>query len=130
LTLDDPKYSPQNLTTCCGCGTLVASVPSDAAGQKHYVLSHRSKAKVSTGVKMVIPAGWKVCISILSSLADKGLICSDAPAHFGSDHTDKISVNVLNVGREIVEIKDGDPVANFWLEQVHPFEFVEEKNEG
>jgi dUTPase len=83
---------------------------------------HRFSAKIETGIAVDVPAGYRLGFRLVPSLADRGMVATNAPGHFKSG---KLSVVLLNCGREIVELKDGDPLAILWIEPDWPVAFVE-----
>lgn len=88
-------------------------------------LNHRSSALIETGIDIEVEKGYKVCFALIPELTNRGIIATNSPGNFTSG---KIFANVLNVGREIVEIKTGDPFMTVWLEE--NFDFDWEKNEN
>lgn len=92
--------------------TLKASIAPSITGPK-VTFPHRHLASIDTGVEIDITDGYSLRFSLVSQLTDRGLIASNAPGRFKKG---KIVVTVINCGREIVEIKNGDPLINVWLE--------------
>ncbi len=85
-------------------------------------LGYRCLALVNTGIRMAIPEGFKLCVSIKDELAARGLVVVNSPIQI--DHENSISVIVANVtGRDIVTIHDGDKFAKCWLEPVYKMSF-------
>lgn len=122
IVVEEDKYLPKYQSADAVCLDLVAKIPPKTFGGittgKNILLSHRSSAKIDTGIKVAVPKGYKLCIAARSSLAEKGLVVTNAPGQIDSDYRGPIQVLVLNVGREIVEIKDGERFAQCWLEKV------------
>lgn len=123
----DTRYLPRYRDENSACVELVARVtPSIVGGvpmPPKMLLNHRASAKIKTGVKIDVPKGFKLCVSALDELAEKGLVVSNSPAQVNQGCKDEVCVNVLNAGRELVEIKDGDKIANCWLEPVYRFDW-------
>lgn len=84
-----------------------------------YVLTHRVTATVDLG-EVSVEEGFKLCLSLSPALIARGLVAS--PLSFT---TGQVSLTVVNVGREIVEIKQGDQVATYWVEPIIPMEVEE-----
>lgn len=82
------------------------------------LFSNRVNAVVEAAGTVNVPEGFKLCFSVHDSLANKGMLALNAPGNFKSG---KVFVNLLNAGREIVEVKDGDPLMVVWLEKDQDF---------
>jgi dUTP pyrophosphatase len=116
----DEKYTPQYKTDEAACCDLVAHIPELAAStQRRVSLNYRTTLLIGTGVRVAIPNGWKICIAARSSYAAKGLVCTNSPAQIDADYRDEIKIITCNIGREIIEINDGDRFAQCWIEPVH-----------
>ena len=115
----DDKYTPQYKTEEAACCDLVACIPVDPlSNQRKVSINYRTTVLLGTGVKAAIPDGWKICIAARSSYAKRGLVCTNSPAQIDSDYRDEIKVITCNIGREIIEINDGDRFAQCWIEPV------------
>ena len=82
--------------------------------------NHRHLVKVSTGLEVEVPDGYKLCIGLVKNLAERGMVLTNAPGNFTKG---KVEVVLLNAGREIVEVNNTDPIATCWLEEIVPFEW-------
>jgi dUTP pyrophosphatase len=135
IVADDPKYIPQYKTDGSACADLVAQIKSTTVGGlqtgNSHTLNFRCSMRISTGCKMAIPEGYKLCFAVRSSFGDRGLVITNSPAQIDSDYRGYIEMSVLNVGRELVRIEDGDRIAQCWLEPVVKagFKVVEKLNE-
>jgi dUTPase len=87
---------------------------------------HRHLAVVDTGLEVRTEEKFKLCFKLTPSLASRGMVATNAP---GNIKAGKVSVVLLNCGREIVELKDGDPLVEVWLEADQDFDW-EEDSEG
>ena len=104
---------------CHSEGVLKASIAPPAVGlPPRIAFNNRHTAKISTGLEIEVPEGYRLCIGIIQSLAVKGMILANAPGGFTKGPVEAV---LLNAGREIVEVADGDPIVNFWLEEIVPF---------
>lgn len=93
---------------------LRASVKASVVGlQPKIAFNHRHCAKVDCGVEVVAPDGCKICIALVPELAEKGMVLTNAPGNFKSG---RITAVLLNAGREIVEVHNGDPIVTSWVE--------------
>lgn len=116
----DEKYIPKYKSDEAACCDLVARIPPDPiSGQRKVVLSNRNGAKIATGMTVAIPRGWKICIAAKSGLAERGLVCTNAPAQIDSDFRGEIMVLAMSLGREIIEINDGERFAQAWVEPAY-----------
>jgi dUTPase len=88
---------------------------------KKVAFNHRCSALIKTGVEFSIDADHKLCYRLIDSLSDKGLVALNAPGYLSSGH---LNVMILNVGREIVEVKDGDPIVEIWVEKKYQFDLI------
>lgn len=99
--------------------TLKARINQAIMGPK-ISFPHRHLQVIDTGVEVDVAPGYRLRISLNPSLADRGMVATNAhlPIKQGP-----VKVAVLNCGREIVEVKDGDPLVRVWLEADHEFEW-------
>jgi len=116
----EDRFIPQYKSKKAACCDLVARIPLDPISKQQKVsLNYRTTVLIGTGVKAAIPDGWKICIAPRSSFAKRGLVCTNAPAQIDSDYRDEIMVITCNIGREIIEINDGDRFAQCWIEPAY-----------
>lgn len=102
---------------------LTAVIPESVSGRK-IAFPHRYSYLVETPTVLVdVEPDHKICFRLVQSLANRGMVATNAPGNFTNG---KISVNLLNCGREIIEVRDGEPLIEVWLEKNIPFEW--EKN--
>lgn len=119
-----PKYHSEE-AACCD---LVARIPKHPTlGYQKVVLSHRNEAEINTGLKVAIPVGWKICIAAKSGFAKRGLVCTNAPAQIDSDFRGEIVVLAMSLGREIIEINDGERFAQCWIEPAYRINWTQSK---
>ena len=106
-----------------GDGTLVAKIIPPAVGLAPKIaFNHRHTAKIDTGLEVDVPEGYKLCIGIVPNLAVKGMVLTNSPGNFTKG---KVEAVLLNAGREIVEVSNGDPIVTCWLESVLEFTWGE-----
>ena len=65
----------------------------------------RYAKRVKTGVCVEASPGFKVCIQLVPELTEKGLVAANAPGYFESG---EIYVDVVNAGKEIVNLRNND----------------------
>jgi dUTPase len=75
--------------------------------------NHRCSSIIETDLEIELEEDYKLCFSIVPELANRGMIATNAPGNFKKG---KVYAHLINVGREIVEIKNGDPLMNIWIE--------------
>ena len=126
IVVEDSKLIPQYKSKDAACADLIACIPemvNNVPTNKKVALNYRTSARIKTGIKVSIPTGYKLCVAARSSFADRGLLVSNAPAQIDSDFRGEIEVIVLNAGREIIEIKDGERFAQCWCDKVYRFDW-------
>lgn len=85
---------------------------------------HRHMQFIDTGVEVDVPEGYSLRIALWPKLSNKGMVAVNASSRIKNG---KITVGLLNCGREIVELNDGEPIATVWVEKDVPFEWEEMK---
>ncbi len=113
LKVSDPKYHPQYVGESV---MLYAKLPNGRLS-----MSHRSLVTVDCGFEMDLPSGYRVDVTICPRLGGKGMIVPSS-----SLDGKEVSVTVLNCGREIVVINDGDCFAQMTLRRVCLFDWIGE----
>ena len=98
---------------------LKARVEEPVAGYgRRIAFNNRYAAVVGTGVFInEIPDGHVLRFSIVSRLAEKGMVMTTT-AFTG---TGEIQLAIVNCGREIVNVIDGETMAHVWLEKSEEF---------
>lgn len=106
---------------CPADGVLTAKIASPAVGlPPRIAFNNRHTAKIDTGLEIEAPVGYKLCIGLVPHLAVKGMVLANVPGNFTKG---KVEAVLLNAGREIVEVSNGDPIVTCWLEEVIDFEW-------
>ena len=77
----------------------------------------RFTGRLHTGVEAQVPSTHCLRVALVPDLSSRGLIMTNS----GRFTVGEIYVDVLNAGREIVSVKDGDPLLEVWLEKVEKF---------
>lgn len=95
-------------------GILKAKIPPSITGPR-IAFTHRHLANISTGLTVKAEKGHQVCFALVSSLSSRGMVATNAP---GNVVDGEIVVTLLNCGREIVDVKDGDPIVRVWVTQI------------
>lgn len=104
-------------------GVLTAKIPNTITGTK-VGFPHRHSQVIETGATVKLEKGYRLCFKLAAALANRGMVATNAPGHFTEG---KVFANLLNCGREIVEVRDGDPLMEVWVEQVQDFDWEEEE---
>jgi hypothetical protein len=99
-----------------------ARIPKSLVGSQ-INFPHRHMAIIDTGVEVTCPEGYKIGMGLVTNLSSRGMIAVNLA---GGLKGGKVIVTLLNVGREIVELKDGDPLVQTWLEVDQKCEFETE----
>lgn len=83
--------------------------------QDTVAMPNRYVAKINTGVVVEVEEGFCLCFSIVSELADKGVVVANAP---GRVTKGEVEITVLNAGRETVTIGNNTDVVQCWVEPI------------
>ena len=96
-------------------------------GEPDIVLkANGGRAKVSTGLKFVIPEGYEVQIRPRSGLAFKnGISLTNTPGTIDSDYRGEIQILMINHGTEDFVVKHGERIAQAVIAPVWQAEFIE-----
>jgi len=116
-----PQYAPD-----ASSATLVANLAPDHAGEKRVTLPHRATVEVDCGVSIELPASFRVVVRALPALANKGLTINESPHIIDKSNQGRIRPMVTNVGKEIIVINHGDPIAEMYIEPVYQFDWIME----
>lgn len=114
IIADDPRFLPKRSTEGSAGLDLIANLPGGPVR-----LPHRGGLIIDCGFSMQLPGGWEAQIRPRSSLGSKGLIIPNAPGTIDSDYTGRIKVAVLNLGKELIVIEDGQKIAQMVIQPVY-----------
>lgn len=79
---------------------------------------------IPTGLAFGIPAGYEVQVRPRSGLAIKqGLTVVNAPGTIDCDYRGEVMVLLINLGKEVVSIQDGDRIAQLVLQKVEQIDW-------
>lgn len=101
---------------------IKAKIPTTVMGPK-ISFPHRYSAVIDTGVEVTCPPGTKIDLSLVPALSARGMLGINLA---GGVRSGKVVVVLINVGREIVEVKDGDPLVEVTLSADNEFEWEAE----
>ena len=88
-------------------GVVVAPLGSGMSMPSRYFV------EIDTGVEVKTQEGYTLVFALVSELAKRGLIATNA----GRIDDGKIVVSLLNANREIIVVTAGDPLINVWVEK-------------
>ena len=122
FSTDDPKHAPSYQTP----GDLYANlrariVPTMVGGiptPPRLLLNHRSLERIKTNVRVQLPENFRLCVAIDPKFANRGLAVITTHDCLVESCMREVVILVINVGREIIEVRDGDIIAQCWAEQV------------
>jgi dUTP pyrophosphatase len=104
---------------------LRAYLPS---GESITIKANGGRAKIPTGLKMVIPEGFELQIRPRSGLAFKhGISLTNTPGTIDSDYRGEIQILMINHGEEDFVVNHDDRVAQAVIAPVWQADFVEIK---
>lgn len=84
----------------------------------------KHKAKIRTGLLMLIQPGWEGLIRSRSGLASKvGVFVINSPGTIDEDYVDEIAVNLYNTGDLRFAIQAGDRIAQICFKPKYETEF-------
>ena len=94
--------------------------------QETMTLLPLERAKIPTGLFFELPFGYEAQIRPRSGLALKnGLTVLNSPGTIDSDYRGEVSVILINLGNEKIEIKNGDRIAQLIFAPVNKVELIE-----
>ena len=123
VVVESEAFIPQ-YAAGSSCVNLMANLEPDHSGVKKVTLPHRATVQIDCGVSIELPAGYRAVVKALPELANIGLIVNDGPHVIDESNHGKVKVTVTNVGKQIIVINDGDPVAQMYVEPVYLFDWV------
>jgi len=94
--------------------------------QETVTLLPFERANIPTGLFFELPFGHEAQIRPRSGLALKsGLTVLNSPGTIDSDYRGEISVILINLGNEKIEIKNGDRIAQLIFAPINKVELIE-----
>lgn len=110
-----PKHSPDS-----SCATIFAKIEENT----RVALAYRTTMNIDCGFSMELSANYRAVIKPVPELAKKGLMVNENPCVLDKSNAGRVCVNVINVGKEIIVINNGDPVAEMYVEPVYLFDWT------
>lgn len=134
----DEKYRPQYANDTDACMDLRARITKDSdlhlrtSIPLKAVIMPGETAKVPSGVQAAVPEGYVMKMYVRSSTGiKKNLVLANGTGIIDAGYRDEIIMALHNIGKEPVEIFDGDRVCQFIIlpyPKIEP-EFVEDNEE-
>ena len=116
IIADDPIFKPKYKTRGAGCCDLVANIP-----EGKITLMPGHTVVVDCGFRMQLTPGYEALVRPRTSLARKGVIITNSPGTIDDDFRGRVQCIMGNFGREIIEIKHLDRIAQMALKPVWYF---------
>ncbi|MHA1948729.1 MAG: hypothetical protein ACW99G_03185 [Candidatus Thorarchaeota archaeon] len=117
IKLDAAKYLPIYQSDDSACADLIVKTDSP------IVMPHRNVAKIDCGFRLELQSGYQAEITIKEKWAAKGLAIPGSPQIFDATHKENVFFHVINCGREIINISDGEIVGQISLKPIWRFEW-------
>lgn len=122
-----PKYA----NDFAACADVYANIGPGTDGaqysevKKKYFVQIPSRVLVSMdcGFSLQMPPGWKAVVSARSGWGKQGLIITNAPGQIDEDYRGSVCILLCNVGRNVIQVFDGDRIAQMRPEPVFRFAF-------
>lgn len=87
-----------------------------AALSESMTIQPMARAMIPTGLSMEIPPGFEIQVRPRSGLAAKqGVTVLNTPGTVDADYRGEVKIIVINLGSEVVEVKDQDRIAQMVL---------------
>ncbi len=87
-----------------------------AAISETILIPPLGRAMIPTGLSVEIPPGFEIQVRPRSGLAAKqGVTVLNTPGTVDADYRGEVKIIVINLGSEVVEVKDQDRIAQFVL---------------
>jgi dUTP pyrophosphatase len=118
IVVDEERFIPQYSTEEAACVDLIANLPDGPVR-----LPHRAIVRIDCGFSMELPVGWKAEVVPRSGLAERGITVPNSPGQIDSDYRGRVGVIIMNSGKEIIVVNDGDRFAQMWVAPVYLFDF-------
>jgi dUTP pyrophosphatase len=99
-----------------------AGVDLYAAVKEALTLQPGERARVPTGIRIALPAGYEAQVRPRSGLAWRyGIGMVNAPGTIDSDYRGEVQVILINLGQEPFTIRRGDRIAQLVVAPVAPY---------
>lgn len=120
IKADNPQFIPGYKSLGAACCDLIANIPH--GDQVVYLIPGQIEI-IDCGFSMSLPPGWEAQIRCRSSMAQKGIQVTNGIGTIDSDYRQNIKVVLNNAGRETVNIRHGDRIAQMSLGPVWHFQW-------
>ena len=103
-----------------------AGMDIEANIENDIIINPGEKKLIPTGISVAIPENYEIQIRPRSGLAiNNGISVLNTPGTIDSDYRGEIKVILINLGKEIFKIKNGERIAQIVLSPVVNAEFKE-----
>ena len=103
-----------------------AGMDIEANIENDIIINPGEKKLIPTGISVVIPENYEIQIRPRSGLAiNNGISVLNTPGTIDSDYRGEIKVILINLGKEIFKIKNGERIAQIVLTPVVHAKFKE-----
>jgi dUTPase len=116
IKLDAAKYLPVYQTEEAVYADLFVKTDST------IVIPHRNVEKIDCGFVIKMQPGFQAEITIKQEWAARGLVIPNSPTVISNDHEGNVFFHVINCGREVMRIEDGDAVGQITMRPI-PWKF-------
>jgi dUTPase len=117
LVVDEALFLPQYSTGCS-----YVSIRANLSNRGAIRLPHRGIETVDCGFELELPEGYRAILSQNRLLAAKGLFLTGPRIIDGKQ---RVQVTIINCGHQIIEVHNGDLIAEMSVEPVYVFDFQE-----
>jgi len=109
IKVDSPEFTP--------CQQHDSDAAADIKSTRDVVLQPNKVEMIDCGFSVQLPKGYHAKILCRSSMGKKGIVIPNSPGLIDTGYTGKICVLLLNLSGQPYEIKRGDRIAQFMVEQ-------------
>jgi len=103
---DKSSTLPHYATNGAAGADVKACIPEDC------IIQAGERKKIPTGLVLEIPPGWEAQLRPRSGLAlNHGITILNAPGTIDSDYRGELEVLLVNLGKEVYTVRNGDRIA-------------------
>ena len=116
---------PTKAHTTDACFDIYADCKTEDSNTRNYIIKPGEWCNIHTGISTEIPVGYFAAVYGRSGMGIKQhLRPSNCVGIIDADYRGEWMVCLHNDGKEVMEIKPGDRIAQFCLQEVLPVELV------
>ena len=126
IKADDADFVPKYKSRGAACCDLVANIKEpDSIGNYVLTINPGMTVVVDCGFTMQLVPGYEAQVRSRSGLASRGLIVTNGIGTIDDDYRGRVTVILTNVGKEIIQIKHKERIAQMALKPVWYFVWQE-----